>query len=609
MPIAPRRWRRLTAGLAALACVAGLASSNAAYADQTADEQPTQLVVAVSQSVDTFNPFLSFFAIGYTISGLTYDSLIDWSAEDYSPVPGLATSWEESPDRLTWTYKIRKGVKFSDGTPLTARDAEFTFNLMMTDEAARASSADLVEKFESVDAPDDYTLVIKLKEPTNQMLALDNPIVPKHIWEKIDNLGEYKNFDFPLVGSGPFQVVEFKTDQFIRLKANKDYWGGAPKYDELIFRYYKTPDAAVQALINGSVDLVSGLTPAQYRGLEGQKGITRNQAQNRRTSSITFNVGAQTRDGKPFGDGHPALKDVRVRQAMHHAVNREEIIEKVYDGMATPGVSYIPRIFSNYFWEPEGPEKVEFDIAKGNQILDEAGYRKGPDGIRVDPKSGRPLSFRLLHHADNPQYATIAQYLKGWWKELGIDIKVQSADSTKLNDMLYAGKFDVIFSGWGVGPDPTSILSLYTCDALPSDTSGTERNTDTFYCNERFDELHEQQKLETDLTKRAELIAEMQKILYTEAPVITLVYADQLEAYRSDRWTGFVKQPAERGMISGQQGHWAFLSATPVVETQEESAGGSRIGLVLGGGAAVLVVAAAAVLVAIRRRQTADERE
>src|SRR5690606_6812574 len=273
-----------------------------------------RLVVAVTQTVDTFNPFMSFFAIGYTISGLVYDSLIDWDSKDFSAKPSLATGWTVSPDRLTWTFNIRSGVKFSDGTPLTAKDVEFTFHTMMTNEDARASASDLVENFASVDAPDDTTFVVRLKEPTNQMLALDNAIVPRHIWkDRLGDLGEYKNFDFPTVGSGPFQVVEYETDQFIRLKANPDYWGGAPAYDELVFRHFKNADAPVQALQTGEVDLVSGLLPAQYKALEGEEGITLNRAPGRRTSSITFNVGARTRDGKPFGDGHPALKDPAVR--------------------------------------------------------------------------------------------------------------------------------------------------------------------------------------------------------------------------------------------------------------------------------------------------------
>lgn len=610
MRIATSRWRRTLVRAAAIVGAVGLTVAATGAHAETAQPEKKQLVVAASQSVDTFNPFLSFFAIGYTISGLSYDSLIDWSAEDYKPIPGLAEKWEHSDDNLTWTYTIRKNVKWTDGKPLTAQDVLFTFNTMMTNEDARASSSDLVENFDSIEAPDDYTFVVKLKKPTNQMLGLDNAIVPKHIWEpKLKTLKDFKNFDFPLVGSGPFQVIEFKTDQFIRLKANKDYWGGAPKYDELVFRYYKTPDASVQALLGGEVDLVSGLTPAQFKAIDGKPNITLNQAQNRRFGSITFNVGAKTKQGKAFGDGHPALKDVKLRQAIHHAIDKEEMINKVNDGKAIPGVSYIPPLFSTYFWEPSDAEKVTFDLAEANKILDEAGYTKGADGIRVDPVSKKPLKLRLLNHSDTPSEATDSEFLAGWWKQIGIDTKIEAADFTKLNDNLYLGKFDIIFSGWGVSPDPTPILALHTCGTLPNTTDGTERDTDTFYCNPEYDQLHEQQKAESDIAKRAEIVKQMQKLLYEQAPVITLRYADTLEAYRSDRWNNFTKQPSERGMISGQQGMWAFLSATPVEKKAEESAGGSNAALYAIAGGGVVVIAAAAGFVAFRRRRTADERE
>ncbi|HEY6740508.1 MAG TPA: ABC transporter substrate-binding protein, partial [Actinopolymorphaceae bacterium] len=309
--------RRLVGGIAALACaIAAALPLTGSTAHAQSGEEKDSLVVAVSQSVKSFNPFTLFFSIDFTVTGLAYDSLIDWSAKDFSPIPAIATEWKESDDHLTWTYTIREGVKFSDGKPLTAKDVAFTYHTMMTNEDARAANAELVDNFVSVDAPDDKTFVVELKQPSNQMLALDTPIVPEHIWkDRLDNLGADLNFDFPLVGSGPFQVTEFKKDQFIRFAANKDYWGGAPKYDELVFRYFKTPDAAVQALEAGEVDVVSGLTPAQYKSLQGKDGITVNQGPGRRVHSITFNVGAQTQSGEKFGDGHPALQDVRVRRA------------------------------------------------------------------------------------------------------------------------------------------------------------------------------------------------------------------------------------------------------------------------------------------------------
>jgi peptide/nickel transport system substrate-binding protein len=562
------------------------------------DDDTSSLIVAVDQTIEELNPLTSFFALNFEVNNLMYTPLIQWSPEDYSPQPGLATEWSSSQDQLTWTYKIRDDAQWSDGEPITANDAAFTYQLMMDDDDLHAANAGLVDNFDSVEAVDDTTLVIKVKERTSQMTALNNSIVPSHVWKDIDSPGEFDNMDFPAVSSGPFQVSDFKVDEYVKFSANKNYYAGAPKYDELVFQYYKTPDAAVQALHSGDVDLVGGLNPAQFESLKGEDGIAVNDAQNRRLTSVTFNVGAKAKNGDKIGQGHPALRDAAVRQAMHAAVDKAELIDKVEDGLAEPGVSYIPPIYGDFFWDP-GDDTVQFDIDEANAILDDAGYQRGDDGIRSMPDGDRPLEFRLLYHSDEPSYATIAEFLAGWWEELGISIELESADSTKLNDQLYAGDYDVIFSGWGVGPDPTDILALYTCDALPRTADSDERTTDTFYCNDKYDTLFDKQKAETDAATRADLINEMQQLLYTDAPAITLYYAHSLEAYRSDRWGGFQTQPADGGMIRLQQGMWGYYSAEPLDSADQKF---PVVPVVI---AVVVVLAAAAAGVWwLRRRHT-----
>lgn len=608
MRTATVRWRRRFAQLAALIGASALVLPTAAAHAQE-DGQPSQLVIAIDQSDVGFNPFARYFITDYEIANLNYDSLMSWSPKDYAPAKRLATSWKESEDGLTWTFEIRDDAVFSDGEPLTAEDVEFTYQRLMNDPAARAGAEDLVQDFESVQATDDTTVVFELEKPTTLMLALDHPIVPKHVWEKYKDVGDVTkvpNDDFPVVGSGPFKTVEFKRDQFIRFEAKEKHWDGVPKYDEVILRYYKQADAAVQALIAGEADIVSGLTPAQYTALEKETGIKVNAAQGRRTASVTFNVGAQARNGDKIGDGHPALQDSKLRQALHHALNRDQLLETVYDGKATEGVSYVPRIFDTFFWEPQGEEKVAFDIDEANRILDDAGYdKRNEDGIRIDPKSKRPLDFRLLHHADDTAYTNVAQFLEEWWEQLDIGIEVESKDSGKLNDDLYAGKYDIIFSGWSGGPDPSSLLSLYTCGALPQTADSDERDTDTFYCNPEYDKLYDEQKRETDEAKRVELVHEMQRILYNDAPMITFAYADVLEAYRSNEWTDIVTQPAERGMIRGQLGRWAVESATPVEGEEAQS----NTGVLLGAGAVAVIAVAAVGVFLLRRRSTVEDRE
>ncbi|MGH8880815.1 MAG: ABC transporter substrate-binding protein, partial [Stackebrandtia sp.] len=346
------------------------------------------LVVAVDQTVEELNPLTSFFAVNDDVNALVYTPLIRWSAEDFNPQPGLATSWEPSKDQLTWTYTIRDDVTWSDGEPVTAADAEFTYRLLMDDPELRAANTELIDNFTSVEATDDTTLVITIKKPSSQMTALDRPIVPEHIWSHIDKPAEYANTDFPLVGSGPFQVTDFKVDEYIKLTANQDYFEGAPRYHELVFQYYKTPDAAVQALRSGDIDLVGSLNPAQYASLRDADGITTNSAPNRRFISVTFNVGAKAQDGTAIGDGHPALRDPVVRQAMHQAVDKDELVTKIEDGQAEPGVSLIPPIYADYFWDP-GDQLVDFDIDAANASLDDAGYTRDDDGVRTMPDNGK----------------------------------------------------------------------------------------------------------------------------------------------------------------------------------------------------------------------------
>lgn len=211
-----------------------------------------------------------------------YDFLTNYDAKDSHAIPGLATKWEPSADKLTWTYTIRDDSKWSDGEKATAEDAAWTFNKMMTDEGAATSNGSFVSNFKKVTAPSPDKLVVELKQPQATMTALDVPIVPKHVWEKVGDFSKFNNdTKFPIVGNGPFILTDYKVDSYVKLKANKDFWRGAPKFDEIVFRYYKDQDAAVAALRKGEVSFVAGspsLTPAQAASLKTTENIKVNDA-------------------------------------------------------------------------------------------------------------------------------------------------------------------------------------------------------------------------------------------------------------------------------------------------------------------------------------------
>ena len=567
-------------------------------------QQAVTLRVAITQQVDSLNPFLSIFQAGTEVGRLMYDYLTAYDVKDQRPVEGLADRWESSEDRLTWTFTVPEGKKWSDGQPITAKDAAFTYNLMMRDETAATANGSFTAAFESVTATDDRTLVIRTKQPQATMLALDVPIVPEHVWSKVADIGEYRNDQTPVVGSGPFILTEYRANEFIRFKANKDYWRGAPKYDELAFTYYKTSDAAVQALGKGEVDLVNRMGPAQFDSLEDKDGITRNQAQGRRFNELVINSGAATRTGEPIGDGHPALKDVVVRRAIAKSLDLDAIIERVNGGYAQRGTGPIPPVFADYHLDPEPAHP--YDPAAANAELDRAGYARGADGTRVSPE-GRRMELRLLGHASRAYDEQTGEFVKRSLADLGIVVDVQIVSDNQLNESSTAGTFDLVFSGWGTNPDPDFILSLHTCDQRPN-ADGKGGTTDTFFCDPEYDALYARQRAEFDPAKRRELVLKMQQRFYDQVPAVVLGYDNALEAYRSDKFASFPVQPDPGGVIMAQNGVWGYYGATPAASAGEPTR--SSTGLVLGVvGGALIVLVGGAWLIGRRRGLRAEDRE
>jgi peptide/nickel transport system substrate-binding protein len=573
-----------------------------------AQERKT-LRTGVTQDLDALNPFITITRIGTELTRLNYEYLTTYDPTDYHPVPGLAERWETSADKLTWTFTIRSGATWSDGQPITAKDPAFTFTTLMTNKTAATANGNFVQGWESVTAQDDRTLVITTTQPRSTMLALDIPIVPEHIWSKVTDFKAEP--PTPLVGSGPFIVQEHKASQFIKLKANKDYWRGAPKIDELDFVYYKNTDAEVQALKKGEIDLMNRLVPAQYDALKSDPTIKLNTGAGRRLNEILINPGATSADNKPIGDGNPALRDVTLRQAIALAIDSKTIVEKVWGGYAVEAAGYIPPGFSEFHL----PQRHKFDPAAANKLLDDAGYPRGVDGVRTD-KQGNPLKLRLLGHAETNLDLQGSKYITGWLKDIGITVQPQLVADQKVNDATTAATYDLAFSGWSASPDPDYVLSLQTCGARPN-ADGKGATPDSFLCDQDYDALYAKQLAEIDRGKRAEIVKQMQKVLQDRATLVILGYDNPLEAYRKDRWAPFTIQPASGGVIMNQQGYWGYLSATPGTTTDAATSstdrqdGGGNTGLVVGlaGGGAVILLAGVLMFARLRRRGGADERE
>jgi len=414
-----------------------------------------------------------------------------------------------------------------------------------------------------------------------------------------------------VVGSGPFELIERKPGQFIRLRANKGYWDGGPKIDELVFRVYANADALAQALKTGEVDIADNLDADVWESLKNTPGVVAYPAKYYGFDEIAFNTGAALDDGTPIGDGHPALKDKRVRVALSYAVDRQTILDRVLNGTGTVGSTIIPPIYADLHLDPA--TKYTFDPAKANQLLDEAGYTKGSDGIRTMPDGSKPLKLRLFARQESQPSQQTVKFVQGWFKDVGVAVDVKVVAEDNLTEIIGRGEFDMFEWGWVVEPDPDYQLSTFTCSKRSYKDGGDvfANLSDSFYCNKAYDDLYAKQATQTDPAQRAETVKAMQQILHDDAPYIMLYDYDDTQAYR-DEWTGFVAQP-EGGALVFQYGTYTYRNvekkkAAAGDRSADTTSGGISTVVVVGGGV-VAAVAVAAGVVALRRRRGDDDRE
>jgi len=551
------------------------------------------------QDVDSLDPFLGISVPAVQLFRLTYDYLTDYSPVDNRPVPGLARSWTTSADGRTWTFRIRDGVRWSDGQPLTAEDLAFTYRTIMRHPTMPNAAA--VRTFTSVTATGPDVLVIRTAVPTPTMLALDIPIVPAHVWQGKDPSAEPGD-TAALVGSGPFRLVEAHASRYYRLERNPAYWRGAPKTEQVVYQYFSDSDSAVQALRKGEVDVAANLTPAQFDALAGDRRVGRNEARGTRFTELAFNPGAARADGTPVGDGHPALRDVRVRAAIEHAIDRDALVARVLGGHGDAGGGYLPATFAPWGWQPGPGVRRRFDPALANRLLDQAGYRRGPDGVRVMPGNGRKLAFRLFAPSERAHYQQSATRIAAWLARVGITVRVQTMSGNQISARTLAGRYDMFLGGWVLDPDPDFLLSVQTCGTRP-DAAGNG-TTDSFECDPTYDRMYGRQARDVDRVERVGLVQRMQRRLYADADQVILYYPAVLEAYRSDLFTGFVRRPTGTGSIAGP---WSYPSVAPVAQPTPGRRGPGA-GLAWGVAAGTLLCAAVAAAV-WRRRATRGLRE
>jgi peptide/nickel transport system substrate-binding protein len=592
--------------------VAGGAPIAAAGTASPSAAEPVTLRIGYTGEADNLNPFIGYAATSYEVWHLTYDLLVGYSAKDYSPAPEFAESWSVSPDGKTWTFKIRPGMTWQDGRPATARDAAFTYTYIIENDMTAYSS--FTKHIEKAVAVDDLTLQLVCDKPKANMLRLWIPILPEHIWSKVDpaEAGERYANEPPIVGSGPFQCVEWKKGQYVRLQANPDYWRGAPKIDEVLFLTYQDRDAMIQELTAGIIDGAYGVPPAQLKRLQATAGIEAISFSTPTWDYLSFNCyGGASK-------GHPALRDPMFRRALAWAVDKESIVKIAYGGLATAGSTIITPgtggTDAGWHWEPPAEKAIGFDMERANALLDEAGYKDTDgDGIREDttPTLGpdaRDISLRLWARSESDSSQKAGKLIAGRFQELGLKVEFQVMDEGAISDALYnyegdayAPDYDMYLWDFVGYQDPGDTLACFTSEQI-------ELWNDPCWSNAEFDELNGRQQAELDQEKRRELLWRMQEVFYEDVPEVVIAYPQDLQAYSTARWTGWVRAPRpDGGAFYTNNAMNSYLELRPAAVAPQSADGGMPVWvwvLIAAVAAAVLV---AAVLVVRRRSGPAEE--
>lgn len=444
---------------------------------------------------------ISDIMVGKTL----FNTLVRFSEKDgVTPVPDLAESWTSSPDAKEWTFKLRKDVKWHDGKPLVADDVVFTFKAIQDPKIGsrwRTSIAAL-DKVEAVDA---NTVKFTFKTAFAPMLATiayNMSIVPKHLLDGKDLKAPQEFIKNP-VGTGPFKFKEHVNGSHFVVEANTDYHEGAPKIQRVVFKVMPDVNAQVAAFKGGEMDIVWTVAPQHMETLKSVADFTR--------------VNVPQWSWIPLNLTNPLFTDKKVRQALSLGLDRKAIVDKVLGGQGEVADGPIPKVLS---WVPRDTFKAfPYDPEKAKQVLAEAGWKPGPDGILTNAE-GKKFSFTLLADKGDPIREQIYLVAGDQWKKLGMDIKVQYTEWNTILQLYREGKYDARVGWWVIKPDPDLFDYFHTKGGL----------NQIRYSNAEVDKLLEEGQRTVDMAARAKIYSKLQEILIDDQPSIFLYYPVEVRA-------------------------------------------------------------------------------
>lgn len=501
-------------------------------------QRGNRLVIGLDQEPDKLNSALNAMVMGTYINNCIYGYFVKYD-ERMQLVPDVLTEVPTmenggiSPDGMRYTYHLRQGLKWHDGVPFTATDVLFSIDAIM-DSRHEVESRTGYDHVKTKTAPDPYTVVVELTEPYApfvESLFFSEGLMPRHLLEGAvgHDFGKAP-FQRAPVGLGPFKFKEWITGQSVTVEANPDYWRGRPALDAITFRFIPNTNSLLIALQAGEIDAFNDAGTDQRPELSKIPWIRQYVTQQLMWEHIDFN----TED--------PILSDVRVRQAIQLAIDREQISREIYEGLWPPAYGDVAESLS--WFNPKVKEIVRHDLAAAGRLLDEAGWKLGEDGVRE--KDGQRLTLEISTTSGRIQRERAQEVLQQQLAQAGIELTIQNVNPTvffapvEQDGVLKKGKFQLGLYAWITSPDPNK-KQLYHSAEVPPQGQNNPRLRDPV-----IDKLLEDGLREIDPAKRKEIYDQLQIELATKVPMTPLVWRADVDPMLA-RLKNFKPNPTQNG--------------------------------------------------------------
>jgi peptide/nickel transport system substrate-binding protein len=480
-----------------------------AAASQGQAQRGGTLRAGLDVDADTLDPRLYKNTSGGRIKELAFNGLVA-IGPDYVPAPDLAEKWD-NPDDKTWVFHLRQGIKFHDGTDLTANDVKYTYESVL-DPSFNSPLRAFYLSVDKVDATDKNTVTFTLKDPFAPFLSyMDLGIVPQASGTKSD-------FGTKPIGTGPFKVDTWNTGDSIDLSAFDGFYAGRANLDRVRVKVVPDNSARVVALESGDLDFVQ--SPLSPQDVAREQSAGKLKVDRTPAAGYTY-INLNTAD--------PILSDKNVRQALSHLVNKQQIIDTIYKGIGKPANG--PIVPGMWAYSADIPA-YDYSPDKARQMLDDAGWKAGADGIRT--KDGQKLNLVVRTHSEDPDRKQLIQVLQSEFQNVGIDATTNTVEFPAFFQDVQDGKYQVGVIGWLNLSDPDrATFRQFTIDG--SANYGK-------YRNDQVDGLLKQARMTLDQTKAKGLYTDAVKQIVDDAPYIFVQYQEYIAMYTT-KLQGYVINP------------------------------------------------------------------